>query len=311
MFCRKCGSPIRAGLNFCPKCGTPVVNAVREEVNAVGIQASDRSSKKKGHNKGMWGFGILSAFLAAVLILQNLSILPSLSSGRRQEKGYSTPEETAEAFVDSLSDRNIEKALSYFACDHIVNNFDFEAYINRIAAWQPNTYPTSNEIFIENKQAEIMASSARQIANLCFSLKADEKYLQGQLIPARQDSDAPDQSENVIVQEIESACDLTDIDSLKIIRMDLATPENQQSEAGKSSAIKNAHTYGADMWSDYCVLYEYNGQTYMGGMTFYQYGDQWYINTLNTIYGNQTIYGYLIKMNEDEYLDAVNGGIQE
>ena len=49
----------------------------------------------------------------------------------------------------------------------------------------------------------------------------------------------------------------------------------------------------------------------MGGMTFYQYGDQWYINTLNTIYGNQTIYGYLIKMNEDEYLDAVNGGIQE
>ena len=76
MFCRKCGSPIRAGLNFCPKCGTPVVNAVREEVNAVGIQASDRSSKKKGHNKGMWGFGILSAFLAAVLILQNLSILP-------------------------------------------------------------------------------------------------------------------------------------------------------------------------------------------------------------------------------------------
>ena len=164
---------------------------------------------------------------------------------------------------------------------------------------------------IENKQAEIMASSARQIANLCFSLKADEKYLQGQLIPARQDSDAPDQSENVIVQEIESACDLTDIDSLKIIRMDLATPENQQSEAGKSSAIKNAHTYGADMWSDYCVLYEYNGQTYMGGMTFYQYGDQWYINTLNTIYGNQTIYGYLIKMNEDEYLDAVNGGIQE
>mgnify|MGYP001622885548 CR=1 FL=1 len=300
MFCRNCGSEMADGLNYCPKCGTPIVNKAAMSPS----KAAEQKGKKK--NKGTLVLGLLSAFLVTILILQNLSIIPLFLSNQTKEKGYSTPEEAAEAFADALSDKNVEKALSCFACDLIAENFDFEDYMNRIAAWQPNTYPASNEIFIENKRAEITASAARQIANLCFSLNADEKYLQGEIIPAAKDSDDPGQSADAIAREIENACDLTDIDSLKIVRMDLAGAENQQSETGRNAAIKNAHTYGADMWSDYYVLYEYNGQTYLGGMTFYQYGDQWYINTLNTVYGNQTSYGYLTKIEEEEYLSLVN-----
>ena len=76
MYCGNCGKQIRNEEKFCPNCGRPVI--VQQEK----VQERKQEKKYKKDNRGrkinICMIGIIIV-LVLVLVLQNLSVLPTLS----------------------------------------------------------------------------------------------------------------------------------------------------------------------------------------------------------------------------------------
>ena len=100
MFCNKCGTPLDADAAFCTNCGTPVAAAPNAPapgytpapgyapapVYAPAQAPMDPAKKKKMILFGAIGAGVLAVILILVLVLGG-------------GNGYSSPEDTAEAFI--------------------------------------------------------------------------------------------------------------------------------------------------------------------------------------------------------------------
>ncbi len=289
MFCKKCGRQIHAGEKFCRECGEPV-----PEVR-----------KTNGGKRGWLPALIAVVALAAVLILQNLSVLPLITDigGRpqdNQETGYAMPEETISSFAEAIAGNDITGALSLFACRHMTDNYDYSSYIERIQAWQPNfrySYPSPEGILREATYEMARGEAAQQIFNLCFSLKADDEYLE--MTPIFEGD------LNQVMADLEEITDLDQLDTFQIIRMDYTKPETQNSSTHQENVRRQCEIYGAEDRAEYSVLYEYGGQTYFGGVSLIQYEQKWYIENLTGVLAGQTAYAYLEPMSEAEYCERV------
>ena len=292
MYCRKCGHQINAGESFCRECGesVPVVR---------------RAEKASGGKKGWLPMGIIAAALAVILILQNLSVLPLMinkgnGSKYGREIGYATPEETISKFAEAIADNDTDGALALFACRHITDHYDYAAYIERMGAWQPNAryvYPAPEGIFRESTYAMLRGDAAKQIFNLCFSLKADSEYLEMTPIMAEEMSQ--------VIPDLEEFTELERLNTFRVVRMDYTKPEIQNTLQTREVYKKAAKTYGAEDSIEYSILYEYGGQTYFGGMTLIQYGEKWYIQSLIGALAGQTSFAYLEPMSEARYCEIV------
>ena len=215
------------------------------------------------------------------------------------EKGFDTPEETAEAFVEAIRNKDFNAASSLYDCGHLAENYDYSAFIERMDIWQPSSnmsYPSKEGIFRDSTYIMLRGTVARQIINFCFSLNADETYLEG--TPVTDDLEQ-------IISDIGEFSKLDNIDSLKILRMDLAKAESQNSDRGKDVARRNCEIRDAEDWKDYGIFFEYDGKTYFGGMQLFKYDGYWYIDNLYSVYGGGTAYAYLTPMTEEEYIEQV------
>lgn len=287
MYCRNCGNKIRSDEKFCPRCGSPVLR----QQGIVG----DRK-QGKNHREGIKNiclFGII-VVLILFLILQNLSILPILS-GREtyitKDTGCDTPEKTAEAFVEAVADGNIEKALSFFACNQMADNYRFEYQIDRLLVWIPGgfcSYPSEEKVFREINKGELYGEAVSQIGNLCFSLQAYEEYMSRVPISLEDDEN--------IVEKMREFCDLKALETLRIKEIEYAGPDTQSEEVYD----KAARIYGADERVEYEILYEYDGEMFKGGMTFLRYEEKWYIESLIAASTGQNALGYLIPAESEE-----------
>lgn len=292
MYCKKCGHHIDQGEKFCRKCGEKVSMSQMEE--------------KANRGKKVWiPVGVITAILAIVLILQNLSILPlvteiGVKAPYNQEVGYDTPEETINRFAEAIANNDAQGALELFACRHITDNYDYAAFIERMQSWQPQSryaYSTPEGIFRESTFEMLRGEAARQIFNVCFSLNASGDYLEMKPIM--------DESIDQIVTDLGKFTDLDQLNTFRIVRSDYTQPETQNLPAHKENVKVRCKYMGAEDWVEYSILYEYDGQTYFGGMSLIQYDSKWYIENLIGVLAGQTAYAYLEPISETEYCEKV------
>ena len=216
------------------------------------------------------------------------------------EKGSDTPEEAAQGFAEAISNNDVFTALSFFDCAHKAENYDYSAIVDRMQSWQPNltyAYDSSEEMFMDAAYAVIMKDAVYKIFNMCFSLEADEEYLQ--MRPMIDDIET-------IISDLDRFTELDALDTFRIVRMDLAKPEAQRSSSFQNAVNANSRSYGTEDYLEYGVLYEYNGNTYLGGMMFFKYDGKWYIDSPNSALAGQSAFGYLTPMSEEEYLEQVS-----
>lgn len=294
MRCEHCGKPLEKGEKFCPECGLPV--DFREDWGQDWV-LKEEPPKERGRNgknsRKTAAAVIAAAALALVLLLQNLSVIPLLFSGGPGDVGFGSPEETAEAFAREIASNDLEGALDLFGTEHILANFDSVSYLERMGSWfagQTDAYPSSETIFGDAKREIRRALAAQQILLMCFSLKADEEYIEfGEMAGGAE----------AFGEELEKVCDLDQLDTFRILRMDPYTPLEYRGDRGEQDPYSElAAISGADDWEEYLVLYEYDGQTYQGGMTFLCYEDRWYVQYLY----RERATPFLQKMSESEYL---------
>jgi len=143
-------------------------------VSQSGRQDQLRTSSQKAKKKKpvlTIILAILCVLLSAALLL-NIFVFPASGRSSLKEKYFKTPEECCEYFVQQLSDLNFENAMATYATTSRAENFNFQAYVERIGVYSYYQMPLPN---LTEKSKEIaalknFASAQSDFSNLIFDL---------------------------------------------------------------------------------------------------------------------------------------------
>jgi hypothetical protein len=339
MFCSNCGNEINKNDKFCMACGTE--NPFYEEHSDNGhlyrgeritsqnignkTESKDFDGKKAApqkeirRGKNFIVLSIVTIALAAVLVLQNLSIIPGFfemfgnkANGVIEDYsildiGYDTPEEAIEAFANAIASEDLETAIALFGSGHKLEEHDYSKFIMQTGYWYSSNWrysPASDGVLKDSTYEKIKSEAVDKIYNILFSIKRDgseeyEEYYNGNV------SFDNEREEYMFINNLEYLTDIDAIDTFRVVRIDYVKPELQDGESIRRSFEAQADRYGADDINEYTVLYEYNGNTYFGAMSLIKYDDKWYIDqTLSNILGLRAE-GYIGQMSEAEYLEFI------
>lgn len=299
MYCSKCGNKLTGGVKFCQNCGTSVMTVPTHYDPMPGQSATSPPTHRSRGKVVMLIVAVIGGMFIGAFAAYMILSMSGTSIERTGDIISESPEEAAQAFASAVASDDFESAVALFGCGHRAELLDFTDYITRTRTWVQSAiqYPSSNNIFTNTNQQYLRNNASNQISGLVFSLNADEAYLNETLMQ--------DDGDGVLAEEIAEYCLPENLDTLKILRMDYAMPDKQNTAVSIKNSTSWASIYGAAAIADYTILYEYNGKTYFGGMQFIQYDDGWYIYNAYTLFGGQMQYGYLTEMSESEYIERV------
>lgn len=304
MYCSKCGNKLGDGVKFCRNCGTPV-GIIPGQAGFVPDHEAPLVEPPPVHRPIGRILAPVAAAIGAMLIgiIATYAILSmsgnSIDLEKKDDIISGSPDEAARAFADAIASDDFGSAIALFGCERKAKSLDFTNYVAIQRAWVPSavSYPSSTNIFTNANQQRLRNDASKQISGLVFSLNADEMYLDGML--------KQDNGEGTLAAEITEYCSPENLDTFKILRMDYAMPDTQNTAVSIKDVERQTSMYGGVAIADCTILYEYNGKTYFGGMRFIQYDDGWYIDNACTVFGGQTAYGYLTEMSESEYIKRI------
>lgn len=252
MYCSKCGNKLRDGVKFCRNCGTPVT-IIPAQVEPMPDYRDPPVASSSAHRPIR---KIVMPVLVAisVMFIGGIAtyIFLSMSGTSVEQKNASdiiseSPDEAAQAFAAAIASDDFESAVALFGCERRAESLDFTDYINtKSHMWVPSSaayYPSSTNIFTNANQQCLRSDASNQISSLIFSLNADEKYLDGNLMQ--------DNGEGTLAAEITEYCSLENLDAFKILRMDYTLPDAQSATAYIKNAESWASIYGAAAIADW------------------------------------------------------------
>lgn len=212
-----------------------------------------------------------------------------VNSSQSEDIGFESSEELMNYFTEQIRQGNFENASAVFAIELMSKNYDLEKQIEYMRIWYTTftmPYPSEDASYVQANRIFLKAQVMRQIANMCFSLNADEEYLQQTIVTI----------ESGEGEAIAESFLLHNLDSFKMIKMNYALPDSQDSEKHRANIKKRNEIYGADDFSEYVVYYEWNSQQYIGGITLIKYGDLWYLYALQSNLAGTPASSYLEKV---------------
>lgn len=240
---------------------------------------------------------ILVAVLAVVaLVLGVMLVVGGGGSGDSEQQGFATPEEAIEFSTEKIADGDAAAALTAWAGDAQAENLDLVGTLERFRALTPadtSSVPSDDEFFVDLAKTTRAGTAADQYRRMAFSLLLPE---------VRYDTTTRLDGGDLTAQDVADGLDSERLSSLKAQQVDLVVgPEQYDETLAQAAAL-----VGADERREYVVLYEWDGDTYLGGVGVLRYGDDWQIDTLAASLAN-TPNGALEPTTADEYDDVVAG----
>lgn len=216
---------------------------------------------------------ILVAVLAVVAVVLGALLLTRGGAGAAAQSGYATPEETIEVFTERVADRDVDGALSTWAGEKQAASLDLVGTLERLRAFAPydsTILPSDDPAFAELAGTIRAGVAADQLRRMTLSVLLPDIDLT--VTTTLDDGD-------VTAQGIADALDYARLASLRIERLDAVEGPEQYDE----NLTRLAELVGADERREYVVLYECEGETYLGGVGVLRYGDEWSIDTLSAL----------------------------
>lgn len=211
-------------------------------------------------------------------------------------QGFATPEEAIEFSTERIADGDAAAALTAWAGDAQAENLDLVGTLERLRALSPadtSSVPSDDELFVELGQSIRAGTAAEQYRRMAFSLLLPE---------VRTDTTTVLDGRDVTAQDIADGLDSARLAGLKVQQVDrVEGPERFDELLAQAATL-----VGADEKREYVVLYQWDGQTYLGGAGVLRYGDEWQIETLTSMLAG-TADGTLEPTTADEYDDLVAG----
>lgn len=228
--------------------------------------------------------------LCAVAMLLSLSLAacgaaPSPSAGTGSSTlatanaGFDSPEDATKAYLEALRDSDLDRMMSTFAIDIYVQNYDFEANLERVSSYGltqeiklPNTNEFVTALNTETRRSAVSTAISRQYITLCAP-QLDQT--QPQILKE-------EGQVNQLVSQLEKDIHALPLSTLKVVGFvppealsDLYLLENNQNNMAKRAAI-----YGADQLVSCAAVFSLNGAEYLLCVDTAQYGNRWYLQDL-------------------------------
>ena len=241
---------------------------------------------------------VLVAVLAVVALVLGVLLAVGGGSDSSEQQGFATPEEAIEFSTEKIAEGDAAAALTAWAGDAQAENLDLVGSLERVRVLSPadaSSLPSDDELFVELGQTVRAGTAADQYRRMAFSLLLPEVSTDSTTMLGDGDGDG-----DVTAQDVADGLDSERLAGLQAQRIDLVEGPAQYEEMLQELAA----LVGADERREYVVLYEWDGETYLGGVSVLRYGDDWQIETLASAMAG-TANGALEPTTADEYDDLL------
>ena len=301
MFCSYCGGKLEQESIFCTHCGREVPSAQTpmpptqpqvqmpyppiQQTPAPVQRPRTKSPKGKYLLFGAGGTAVGAILLAVILLLAGVfGTAGAFSSGGGafEGPGFATPEDAAKAYLMGLEAQNMDAMLSTFAMESYVENYDFEAQVERLMSYQINMeirFPNTNDY---TRRMNI-ASRSSQVAGLILF-----QYMSFNTPDALNDATPVMLNEpgavSDFVEKFERDTEDYVFEDLEI--KDTLKPEDlsdmYENEMNQENIAKQAKTFGANEEdvANIAVTFEADGDEYIFCPQMVRYDGKWYLQSL-------------------------------
>lgn len=212
------------------------------------------------------------------------------------ELDFETPQAAIEHFVNAIAQNDLPQALQAFAINDYADSFNFTAMSERLGAidMYRGLAPSEYDMYAQLNRLELLSTYAFYIKVFCYSFYASEP-LDGSIIRVQ---DEPEKVAAFIASVTpEQLADLTINKAFQLIILPGRMKETWQ---------KQNLPIGADESSEVVVLYELNGQYFLGGFHLLRYGKNWKIDGLYSLLAGMTNDGGVTKMTVTEFAGFID-----
>ena len=215
-----------------------------------------------------------------VLILVLILLLAAAGCGSETGEssfvtGFDTPEDAVITYLEGLRDSDLERMLSAFAIESFVENFDFEAMLNRIQAygpWMEPRMPNVNEFITAMNIEQRRGSIVNAISFQYVALASPE------LDAARPQVMLEEDISDFVVQFRDNlnALDLPSLEILGFIPAETLS-EHYLSELNQDNIARQAEVQGADQLESRVAVFELEGDRHFLFVDVVNFNGRWYI----------------------------------
>ena len=284
--CNHCGAPLENDALFCTACG-----AARGEASAGPAEATGRRLSIP--------FLLLGFGLALLLLTGAYFLLPKEGGAapepRLEGPGYSSPREAAEAFLQALSEGDLDAMLSSFAQESYVQQLDKGEYLNATSfvpnssytwlCFLPKTAPLPLEINTAVRRGEL-ARSILSYYRDGLSPSPSALQMENPASPYYKVSD--EESLRKLIEGLSKPSSLCSA-QVRWIRSPQELAPEDAAQVGDLME-KYCRIYGTEELAELVVCLRMNGEDYCFEMLCGRYGEKWYNITLGGFFG--ILYGF-------------------
>jgi hypothetical protein len=190
------------------------------------------------------------------------------------ELDFDTPEAAIYHFVESVSKNDLTATLQAFATNAYAEHFDFTAQTKRMGVISPfqTLAPTEYPMYAQINHLNLLRKYALDIQFFCYSFYSTEP-VDGTTIRIEED-----ESERVDAF-------IASINPEQLANLTVTQMFRINALSGKMQEVwqQQAEPVGAEEITEFVVLYELNGDYFMGGFHLLRYGEFWKIDGLSSI----------------------------
>jgi hypothetical protein len=195
---------------------------------------------------------------------------------------FFTPEAAITAYLDGVKQQNVSAIFAASAIDAVAQDFNFQAYADRLQAMPlvtspaPAEYPFYAEMNRVRRQNEVLS----QVRNLAYSLLSAETV----------DSSIIANPGSERVQAFVTDVDPSRLAGIELVKIGAPSPDLLSSTRFQENAAKQAAVYGAEELTERVALLSFGGKDYLLGFTLIRYGDGWKVmNQISNLAGTSAL----------------------
>lgn len=194
-------------------------------------------------------------------------------------EGFDTPEAAAIAYLEGFRDEDVNRMISTFAIETYVQNYDFEALLERVGVYtlamdvrMPNSNEYSTDLNIQVRRNQIANSIVNQYLVLCGT-----EGMEGQIVRISEDGGA-----SKFAAGMDRAMNRISLENLEILGFipPKAASERYSSGSNRENLRKSAAICGADKRVSVIAAFQIGRKKYMQSFDALEYNGKWYIAQL-------------------------------
>lgn len=273
MKCKQCSAETNPG-QFCPQCGL-------------------KNDEKKPRKPGF--LLVFSLILAVALAVTYVFGKPFSCGALANEKYFKTPEDAIQHFVDGIARNDLDIALEACAIDDVAEHFDLVKFNKRMKAFLIRDFaPSEYEMYQDINRGLVLNRITTQIKVFVYSFLTDvDPYMTTAI-----------KDEDPTPQFIKDA-DPGKLKNLQIDRMDIPEPDVFNGEINLKNMKEQAKPFGALEATERVVLYDLDGDKYLGGFYLFRYKKGWKIYTMTSYLAGLPADGSVSETSKKDYMSLI------